>query len=207
MWYYIARFICQWFCLTFFGIRAYGQRNVPRRGPVILASTHQSFLDPILVQVGLGRLAWIMARQTLFDNRLFSMLIRSLRAFPIDRGTADLGALHDAIEKLRGGDLLLLFPEATRTATGEIGRIHRGIGVIAHRADAPVVPVTIDGAFECWPRENLVFRPGRIRVMYGEPMRIEGSSRAELNAFVERLRERLVEQQRRLHRLRKPGAS
>jgi len=201
--YYFARFVGRCLSLLFFGYRSYGARSVPATGPVILASTHQSFLDPIFVEIPLSRQAWIMARRSLFGNPAFSLLIRSLHAFPIERGTADLSALHQSVELLREGDMLLMFPEATRTRTGEIGNIQRGIGIIAHRADAPVIPVTIDGAFECWPPGRKLFRPGPVRVMFGKPMRVEATDRATLERFVRELRERLVAQQEELRRLRR----
>jgi 1-acyl-sn-glycerol-3-phosphate acyltransferase len=202
MFYNVARFLCQVFCLMLFGIRTYGVRNVPRRGPVILASTHQSYLDPVLVQVGLPRSASIMARESLFRNRLFGALIRSLKAFPVERASADYGAMREAVSRLKSGEMLLLFPEATRTPDGSIRRLSPGLGILARRSDAVVVPVTIDGAFECWPRGRAMFRPGRIRVAYGKPMRFTSTRRDALERFAEELRARLVEQQRMLRRIR-----
>ncbi len=202
MFYYVARFLCQWFGLVLFGIRTYGTRNVPRQGAVILASTHQSYLDPVLVQVALDRMASIMARESLFRNPLFALLIRSLRAFPVERASADHGAMREAVSRLKAGNVLLLFPEATRTPDGSIRRLTPGLGILARRANAPVVPVTIDGAFECWPRGRAIFRPGRIRIAYGMPMRLTSTRRDALERFAEELRARLVEQQEMLHRIR-----
>ena len=201
-WYTVCRFLAQWVYSGLFGIRVYGRRNVPRRGPVILASNHQSFLDPVAVGLGLPRPIHIMARASLFRNALFRLLIESLNAFPVARGSADLGAIHEAIERLIDGRQLLLFPEATRTRTGDIGRLNPGVALMAHRAGAAVVPVTIDGAFECWPRDRKLFRTGKIRVMFGKPRRVESIARADLARFLDDLRSTLVAQQEALRRMR-----
>ena len=201
MWYTFLRFWAQLIFSVLFGIRVYGQRNVPPGGGVILASTHQSYLDPVIVGMGLSRQMHIMARENLFRNRLFRRLIESLNAFPVERDAADLGAMHEAIRRLRDGCLLVLFPEGTRTRTGEIGPLHPGLGVLAFRSGAAVVPVTIEGAFRCWPRGRKIFRPGRIRVLFGRPMRVKSPKREELSRFVGELRSRLVQQQEKLRRI------
>ena len=201
MWYTFCQLGAQLVFSVLFGIRLYGVRNVPKTGPVILASTHQSFLDPIAVELGLPRQGHIMARDSLFRNRAFRLLIESLNAFPIERDSADVGAFRRAIRRLRDGHMLLLFPEATRTRTGDIGRLRPGLGLLAHWSHAQVVPVTIDGAFECWPRSRMIPRPGKIRVMYGRPMRLTSKKRVDRERFVVALRARLVEQQQALRRM------
>lgn len=201
MWYTFLRFWAQLIFSVLFGIRAYGQRNVPRTGGVILASSHQSYLDPVIVGVGLERQIHIMARENLFRNGLFRRLIESLNAFPVERNSADLAAMHEAIRRLRAGSVLLLFPEGTRTRSGEIGRLQPGLGILAFRSAAAVVPVSIQGAFRCWPRGRRVFRPGQIRVMFGRPLRVSSTKREDLASFVEELRSRLVEQQQGLQRI------
>jgi 1-acyl-sn-glycerol-3-phosphate acyltransferase len=201
VWYTFLQFWAQLIFSVLFGIRVYGQRNVPRTGAVILASSHQSYLDPMIVGVGLSRPIHFMARESLFKNVLFRRLIESLNAFPVERNTADLGAMREAIRRLRDGCLLLLFPEGTRTRSGEVGRLHPGLGILALRSVAAVVPVSIEGAFRCWPRGRKIFRPGQIRVMFGRPMRVSSTKREELESFVEELHGRLVEQQQELRRI------
>ncbi|KPJ55680.1 MAG: hypothetical protein AMS16_03855 [Planctomycetes bacterium DG_58] len=206
LWYTFLQFWAQLLFSVLFGIRVYGQRNVPTIGGVILASTHQSYLDPVLVGLGLSRQIHIMARENLFDRTLFRWLIESLNAFPVERGSADFAAVREGIKRLRDGHLLVLFPEGTRTRTGKIGKLHPGLGLVAYRSGVPVVPVTIEGALRCWPRGRRIFRPGRIRVMFGAPMRVTSASREELSRFMEELRDRLVEQQQALCRMDRLGA-
>ena len=111
-----------------------------------------------------------MARDSLFRNFAFRWLIRSLNAFPVRRNTADLRAIKEALRRLKAGRLVLLFGEGTRTRDGRIAPLESGIVMLARKAHVPVIPVTIDGAFEVWPRHHKLWRFGTIRVIYGQPM-------------------------------------
>lgn len=171
MWYAFLRFWIQIVFTLVFKIRVIGRENVPKSGGALLASNHQSYLDPILVGAGLHRQMYIMARRSLFEHFfLFTWLIKSLNAFPVERDRGDIGAVRQALRHLAQGRLLLAFPEATRTHTGEVGALKRGLFVIAARADVPVVPTVIDGAFESWPRNRRMPRPGKITVAFGKPL-------------------------------------
>lgn len=153
-----------------FRFRAYGAEHVPASGGVMLASNHQSYLDPVLVAVALRRPVGFFANAYLFKNPAFSWLIRNLHAFPVERGKGDRAAVATAIEKLKEGYAVNIFPEGTRTSDGQIKPMERGVVLIARKAGVPVVPVAIDGAFDAWPRKHKVFRPHPIHVMYGKPI-------------------------------------
>jgi 1-acyl-sn-glycerol-3-phosphate acyltransferase len=166
-WYWLARFGCRVFCAVVFRFRAYGVENVPKRGAFILASNHQSYLDPIFCGVALRRHLSYVARDSLFRFKLFEWLIRSLNAIPIGRGKADLTAMRTIIARLKEGRGVCLYPEATRTPDGRIAPFKPGFGLLCRRAQAAVVPVLIDGSFECWPRHRKFFSAGRVTVCYG----------------------------------------
>lgn len=169
-WYWVGRYACKFFCLLFFRIRSNGTENVPAHGPVLLLSNHQSYLDPVLCGITLRRRMCFVARDTLFVNSFFGALLKSLGIMPIKRGQADIAAIKLLIEKLKAGRTVVLFPEATRSQNGRIAHIKPGFGLLSRRANASVVPVLIDGAFECWPRHRSLFRPGRIFVCFGKPI-------------------------------------
>jgi 1-acyl-sn-glycerol-3-phosphate acyltransferase len=82
-------------------------------------------------------------------------------------------ALRKVLNKLKKGEGVTLFPEGTRTHDGKITPFKPGLGLLARRGAAPIVPVVIDGAFECWPRHKKLFSPGRIRVTYGKPITVK----------------------------------
>jgi len=166
LWYWLARWACRVFCILFFRFRVYGKENVPDQGPFILASNHQSYLDPIFCGVALKRHLWFLARDSLFRNRFFALLIYSLNAIPVTRDRAELSSMKKVIGKLKEGKGVCLFPEGTRTSDGKIGLFKPGFGFLVRRAGAVVVPVLIDGAFECWPRHKKLFSPGGVFVYY-----------------------------------------
>ena len=184
-WFWLARWICRVFCILFFRLRVYGRENVPDKGAFVLVGNHQSYLDPVLCGVPLKRHLYFLARESLFANQLFGGLLSSVNTIPVKRSTADLSAMKTIIGKLKGGSGVCIFPEATRTSDGKIAPFKRGFGLLCRRAEAAVVPVVVDGAFECWPRHKKIFSPGRIVVCYGEcikPEQVKEMNDSELAA-------------------------
>ena len=154
----------------FFRLKVSGAENVPADGGVLIASNHQSYLDPAIVTASNRRPVSFMARDSLFRNRLFGWFIRKLCAFPVRRGGADHEALRAAVARLREGEMLLVFPEGTRTRDGSLGRLRNGPATLAFRADVPIVPAVIKGAFEAWPRSQKIFRFRPLSIAYGRPI-------------------------------------
>jgi 1-acyl-sn-glycerol-3-phosphate acyltransferase len=188
-WYWLARLSCRIFCAIVFRYRSYGRENVPTTGPVILASNHQSFLDPVYCGVAMKRHLVYVARDTLFRWRLFGFLIHSVNAIPVSRDKADIAAMRAIIARLQGGAAVCLYPEGTRTHDGRIIPVKAGFGLLCRRAKAVVVPVLIDGAFETWPRHKWLFEPGAIRVHFGKPLspaQIETMTNEELASHLTR---------------------
>jgi 1-acyl-sn-glycerol-3-phosphate acyltransferase len=176
--------------LLCFQLRAYGQARVPATGGVVIASNHQSYLDPPLLAAPLGRMTSFVARDTLFRNPVFGRLIRALNAFPVRRATADRRAVDEAIRRLKSGWAVILFPEATRTRDGGLGAFKPGVAMIAARAGVPIVPTAILGADAAWPRHGRVrCRPVRIR--YGEPISVEAQARLGRREVTALLRRRI----------------
>jgi len=168
-WFRLARWCCKVFCNLFFNLCVYGRENVPEQGAFVLVGNHQSFLDPVLCGIPLKRPLFFLARDSLFKNRFFGWLISSVNTIPVKRGMADLSTMRKVIAKLKEGNGVCLFPEATRTTNGKIAPFKPGFTLLCRRGKAAVVPVVIDGAFECWPRHKKIFSPGsRITICYGE---------------------------------------
>lgn len=141
--------------------------RVPTSGPVLIASNHVSNWDPIFVGLGCTREIHFLAKDELFRNPLLSWLIRRYNAVPVRRGRVDRKALRAAARVLDADGALLLFPEGTRSRTGDIGEGRPGVGYLAATTGAKVVPAYITGS------ERLVdaFRGRRpLTVAYGEPM-------------------------------------
>ncbi|HLY09977.1 MAG TPA: lysophospholipid acyltransferase family protein [Planctomycetota bacterium] len=158
------------FANLFWKFRVFGLENLPKEGGMLLASNHQSVLDPVLVAMVLPKEMHFMARRTLFRNPIFRAIIVSYNAFAIERDSADVKGVKEAIRRLESGAILLVFPEGTRTGDGSIGRMKPGIGMLAERAAVPIVPVLIDGAYGVLPKGARFPRFGRISIVFGKPL-------------------------------------
>jgi 1-acyl-sn-glycerol-3-phosphate acyltransferase len=155
---------------VYFRMRAVNVHQVPRTGPVILASNHVSYLDPPLIGCTLPRKIHSMARKSLFQNRLLTPIMRGLAALPIDRDGGGGAGLKTIFERLEAGAGVLLFPEGTRSPDGRVHPAKAGIGLIIIRSTAPVIPVRMIGAYEAWGRHLRLPRPARITIVYGSPI-------------------------------------
>ncbi len=170
IWHRAARLLCTTLTYIFYRMRTYGTENVPKTGPLLLLSNHQSYLDPMFCQSIIWRNFYFVARDSLFKIKFLGSLIGSLQTIPIKRDSADISAVRSVIKILKQNCAVCLFPEATRTANGKIADIKPGFGLLSRRAKAKVVPVVIDGAFESWPRHRKFPRPRRVTVCYGKPI-------------------------------------
>lgn len=159
--------LCRTLAVSVLGFRVRFVERPPDRGGLLVLSTHQSHLDPLLLGLSLDRRLSNLARASLFRFGPFGAIITALDAIPIDREGPTVAAMKAVIARLRAGAAVVVFPEGTRTATGRLGTIRPGFAVLAKRAGVPILPVAIVGAFECWPRTRLLPRPGRIRLEYG----------------------------------------
>jgi 1-acyl-sn-glycerol-3-phosphate acyltransferase len=179
--------MCKVFCTVLFRMRVYGRENVPPDGALILAGNHQSFLDPVFCGISVRRHLTYVARDTLFQSRFFGRLIGSVSAIPIGRDKADIAAMRMIIDRLRQGAGVCLYPEGTRTCDGRIATIKPGFGLLCRRSKAAVVPVLIDGGFECWPRHKKLPASGAIVVCFGELLpadRVQTMSNEELADYL-----------------------
>jgi 1-acyl-sn-glycerol-3-phosphate acyltransferase len=183
--------------MLMFRLHVRGQATIPKSGGVLLATNHQSFLDPWLIGIAPPRQVHYMARDTLFKGGFLHWLMETLNAFPVKRGTADLGAIRAAVERLDKGFMVNVFPEGTRSEDGTIGPVAAGFSLILNRAKTPVpiVPVLIDGAFDAWPRKAKFPRPGRVRITYGRPIPPEEWRLLSADDLARRIRRELVQLQ------------
>lgn len=178
---------------VFFDLKVFGARNVPKTGGVLLVSNHQSYLDPVLMALGLDRTVSYLAKSELFKVPGLAWLIRSLNAFPVEQGAGDVGAVKEAIARLQTGHVLNVYPEGSRTENGEIGPMEKGVGLIIRRSKVPVVPVAIAGSYEAWPKSEKFPRSRPIRVVFGPPMDLAGLDRDEILARIDQTLRRMFE--------------
>lgn len=191
-WYKIARRIAQVGFTALWKLRCFNRCFEPTEGGAIYICNHQSFLDPMLMSLALRRPMNYMARDTLFHSRLLKPLMESLDAFPVKRGSADTGAMKEAMRRIKDGKQVVVFAEGTRTKDGRIGPLLPGVALLAQRAAKWTVPVVIEGAFEAWPRSSPLPLPGNIVVQYGQAISQEEARKMSAEEFTRHIRGRLI---------------
>ena len=188
-WHTFLQHLCRMFVVPYFRFRCFGQEHVPKDGGALLISNHQSLLDPVLLGVNQIRPLNYLARSTLFKSAAFGWLIRSLEAIPIEREGRGMAGLKETLRRLKQQRIVVVFPEGTRTPDGEVREFKPGFIALARRGGVPLLPAAIDGAAQAWPRKAKAPRPGKIVVVFGEPIptdEIEKLSDEELIAEVQR---------------------
>lgn len=174
--------------VVFFNLKRYGLPNLPERGGFILASNHKSHLDPVFLGASSPRQLSYIARSSLFKGGgFFSWLIKSLNAYPLRRSATDRSALNKAVEILVNGGALVIFPEGTRSETGEIQEGKTGIGYIALRLGVPVIPVFLDGTEKALPKGSKKIKRCNVRVSFGERVDLDDLAAGKLtkNSYLE----------------------
>jgi 1-acyl-sn-glycerol-3-phosphate acyltransferase len=184
LWYDFLRVVCRLLGVAFFRIRVFDRQLIPRTGGALVVSNHQSHFDPILVGLAFDNRLNYVARDTLFWFSPFRWLINSLDAIPIDREGIGLGGLKESLRRLKSGEMLLIFPEGTRTPDGYVGELKPGFLALARRAQVPLLPVTIDGAFDAWPKRNLLPWLAVIHVRFAQPLSPDEMSQLDDDALL-----------------------
>lgn len=157
-----------WVLRLLFGLRAV---NVPRLdGAFILAPNHLSYMDPMVVQVTFPRHVTFLMAGHIFRVRRLSWFYRFWRAIPLDEGRVVAGAMKSALGAARAGQVVGIFPEGRISEEGVLQRGREGVATLMQRARVPVVPVAIIGTYGVLPKRARLPRPGRIRVVYGDPI-------------------------------------
>ncbi len=150
-----------------FGFKVSGRESIPRSGAVIIASNHISYCDPPVVGSGVPREVFFLAKEELFRNRAFGWLISQYNAIALRRSVGDVGAVKKAVELLKQGKAVLMFPEGTRSLSGRLLKPKPGVGMIASLASAPVVPAYVTGSNHLGAA---FLRKTRMAVRFGRPI-------------------------------------
>jgi 1-acyl-sn-glycerol-3-phosphate acyltransferase len=174
-------------------MRILGAEHVPRTGPVIVAANHRSMWDiPVLV-VACPRKIIFMAKQELYRNRLLRRLWLEMGGFPVRREIADLWAVDNSLEVLHQGRALGIFPEGTRSFTGDMLPFLKGAAWLALKTGAPIVPCGISGTLRRTRGDQPRSRAKRpVTVAFGAPLQVDARSdplarRAEADTLTNRL--------------------
>src|SRR3954465_10656424 len=167
------RVLCRTVAVWLYGFGIEGRDHWPATGGGLICANHQSMFDPPLVGLTCPRRMNYLARDTLFRVPILAPLIKFLDAIPIDREGVGLSGLKETLRRLKAGELVLIFPEGTRTRDGEVAPLKPGFIAVARRSRVPLIPVGLDGAYQAWPRTAKFPRTGRVAVVIGEPIAAE----------------------------------
>lgn len=178
--YWLAKVLLTPVLRSLWRVRVDGAGHIPERGPVILAANHSSFCDSLFLPLVVPRRVTYLAKADYFERRRTAWFFRAVGMIPIQRtgGTASERALAAARGVLRGGGVLALYPEGTRSPDGRLYKGHTGVARLALQCDVPVVPVWLSGTAEIQPigaRWMRLLKPVAVRV--GAPLRWSGRAR------------------------------
>jgi 1-acyl-sn-glycerol-3-phosphate acyltransferase len=165
------------FCRLVFRAEFHGVENIPSEGPCLITPNHVTYVDPIWITIPVRRRIYYMAWDKPFEIPVLGLLMRVFGAFPLNVEAVDKSAYRAAIDLLRGGRALVIFPEGGRTKSGHIEDFKVGAFRLALTHGAPVVPVTICGANKIWPVGKMLPRPGKLKIIYHPPIEVERVTR------------------------------
>jgi 1-acyl-sn-glycerol-3-phosphate acyltransferase len=161
--YLFGRFLFRIMFKIFFRWHIEGNENIPKTGGAVIAPNHISFFDPPLAGSAMRRPLNFMAKQELFEIPILGFLIKRTNAFPVKRGSQDLGAFRHALLLLKDGGLLLMFPEGTRSKDGKLGKARAGAAMAACNAQVPLIPTKIVNT-------DKMGKFKRVKIKYGRPI-------------------------------------
>lgn len=196
-WHGITRLLTKCLLAALIRVKVEDRHHLPEDGPFVLVANHTSHLDALLLASLLparftGRVYSIAAADYFFDTpskTIFST--RWVNALPLRRGGASAKALATLRERLTVGDeVFVVFPEGTRSRSGKLQDFRPGIGMLVAGTTVPVVPCHIEGAFDIWPADSRLPRPGTVTLRLGEPMHFGETEHARggWKTIAERLR-------------------
>lgn len=171
-----------------------GLENIPHEGGVLIASNHQSYLDPFLIGVPIKRPLRFLAWNEALEWPVAGKMMKLMGAWPLQLQGSDPAAIRRSIQWLRDGGALVIFPEGGRgLPNGSMVRFKGGAARLALEAEVPILPVTIRGANRVWPAGQLIPRMGKIEVVYHPLHHVKQLEGEETRECARRESDRLAE--------------
>lgn len=170
---FLTRFLVNIYIRIFYLHRVYGKKHFPKGGGMI-CSNHCSFLDPPIIGCSCPHAVHFLGRDTLFRSPIFGWFIRQLKTHPVRRGKGNVDAFKKAMQLIRCGKKVVIFPEGRRSLDGEFHRGQLGVGMLVQKTHCQVVPVYIYGTFEIWNvKRRFPKLFGKTACIFGKPLSFE----------------------------------
>ena len=154
----------------FFPYKKYGHTEMFKDRAYIFVGNHLSVLDVVFPAVSTNRAVHFMAKKSLFEKGLMKKFVNKCECIPVNRDGTDVKAVMLAMKYLKMGENVVIFPEGTRTKTGRMGDFKRGAFMLAGEFRLPVVPLSIQGAYDIMPKDSYFPRAGKITLTIHKPI-------------------------------------
>ena len=164
---------------TYFRGRIYGVENVPKSGPIVVVSNHASYFDPPIIANCVRRPVAYMAKEELFEVPVLAQAIKLYGAYPVSRGSADRNTIRAALEYLESGWAVGVFLQGTRTPDGKVTDPKRGAALLAAKAKAPFLPVSLWGSEKILQKGSAIPRAVPLTIRIGKLIDAPSSTNKE----------------------------
>jgi len=180
MFYEVLRGILKIYFRAFYSLEITGKEHIPADGPVILCANHSSYFDSMLVGLCTGRKVRFIIYDVFYHHRLLGPFIRAMNSIPVRADGINKEALKKSLAVLKGGGVIGIFPEGRLTRTGRIGPAELGAALLAAAGNAPIVPITISGAYSVYPKGRKTPRlSGKIVVTVHPPVTVDPARKGD----------------------------
>jgi len=187
------------FALDRFHLKMRGLENLPEKGPFLLCSNHQSYVDPLVMAGalpwGLFRYAFALGTSDIFGKGFMRRLARWIRVVVLDPDANLIPAMRAGFFGLSHGRILVLYPEGERTNNGNPTVFRKGAAILSIHSQAPIVPVAIEGFYEAWPRHKKFPKFANLQLVFGKPIQpppLNETSEAAYERLTSELKSRVV---------------
>lgn len=174
MFYKVVKNSIRFILSLIYRVEIQGKENIPMEGKSIVCSNHFNLLDPVFIGTCLPRKINYMAKEELFSNKIFALILNKLGVFPVKRGGADISAIKAALKILKNEEIFGIFPEGTRSKTGEMLEAKPGLAMIAIKSQSSIIPVAIIGNYKPFSKIKIIIdKPIDFSDYYDQKISIE----------------------------------
>jgi 1-acyl-sn-glycerol-3-phosphate acyltransferase len=172
MLYRLTRIIARILFKVYFRLDVEGIEHLPQKGGCLLVANHASFLDPLVICAATPRVIHYITYAFFYYHPAIHWFCKRAHCIPVKKEGNDISALKNALRLLKDGEVVGIFPEGERSAMGVLAAAEPGVALMAMKANVPIVPIGIQGAYEAFPKGSSLPKPRKISMTMGTPFYI-----------------------------------